>query len=281
MPELPEVETVRNELLPHVIGRRITGVTLVWEGIVKEPAVGEFLSRVVGQRISGITRRGKYLMVHLSSGELLVIHLKMSGSLIVSPDPSERPRFCRAIIHLDNDTCVFFRDPRKFGEMRLATDSERIEAKLGPEPLEDGFTPEVLAGIVAGRKAPVKAILLNQKLIAGIGNMYADEALYAARINPWRLGGSLSRKEIGRLYDEIRRILWAAIENKGASVETYFRPDGSEGTAHYEFRVAHGLGGKTCSVCGGPIERGLVGNRGTYYCPRCQPVKPRSRKRTG
>ena len=278
MPELPEVETVRNELLPHVTGRRITGVTLVWEGIVKEPAVGEFLSRVIGQRISGITRRGKYLMVHLSSGNLLVVHLKMSGSLIVGPDPSEWPRFCRAIIHLDNDTCVFFRDPRKFGEMRLATDSERIEAKLGPEPLEDGFTPKVLAGIVAGRKAPVKALLLNQKLIAGIGNMYADEALYAARINPWRLGGSLSRKEIERLYNEIRRILWAAIENKGASVETYFRPDGSEGTAHYQFRVAHGLGGKTCSVCDGPIERGLVGNRGTYYCPRCQPLKPRRRK---
>ena len=281
MPELPEVETVKNELLPHVTGRRITGVTLVWEGIVKEPAVGEFLSRVIGQSMSGITRRGKYLMVHLSSGELLVIHLKMSGSLIVSADSPEPPRFCRAIIHLDNDTSIFFRDPRKFGEMRLATDAERIEAKLGPEPLEDDFTPEVLATILAGRKAPIKALLLDQKLIAGIGNMYADEVLYASRINPWRMGGSLSRKETGRLHNEIRRILWAAIENKGASVDTYFRPDGSEGSAHYEFRVAHGLGGKTCSICGGPVERGLVRNRGTYYCPKCQPPKPRGRRRGG
>ena len=280
MPELPEVETVRNELLPHVIGRQITSVTLVWEGIVKEPSVSEFLAGVIGQRISGIARRGKYLMVHLGSGNLLVIHLKMSGSLIVGPDSPEPPRFCRAIVHLDNDTSVFFIDPRKFGEMRLEADAGRVEGKLGPEPLQDGFTPEALAGILAGRKAPVKALLLNQKLIAGIGNMYADEALYAARINPWRLGGSLSRREIARLYDEIRRILWAAIENKGASVDTYFRPDGSEGTAHYEFRVAHKLGGETCSVCDGPIERGLVGNRGTYYCPRCQPAKLRRRKQT-
>ena len=275
MPELPEVETVRNELLPHVIGRRITGVTLVWEGIVKDISVEEFLSRVVGQKIEDITRRGKYLMVRLGSGEYLVIHLRMTGSLIVSPGSQEPPRFCRAIIHLDNETSIFFRDPRKFGVMRAVTDSKGIEARLGPEPLEDSFTTDVLAGILAGRKAPIKALLLNQKLIAGIGNMYADEALYTARLNPWQPGGSLSPKEIARLHNEIRRILWTAIENKGASVDTYFRPDGSAGSAHYEFKVAHGLGGKTCSVCGGPIERGLVGNRGTYYCPRCQTLKRR------
>jgi formamidopyrimidine-DNA glycosylase len=275
MPELPEVETVRNELLPHVISRRITGVTLVWEGIVKEPSAEEFLSGVVGQKIEDITRRGKYLMVRLGSGEYLVIHLRMTGSLIVSPSSQEAPRFLRAIIHLDNETSIFFRDPRKFGVMRLANDTSDIEAKLGPEPLEEGFTTGVLAGILAGRKAPIKALLLNQKLIAGIGNMYADEALYASRLNPWQPGGSLSPKEIARLHNEIRRILWAAIENKGASVDTYFRPDGSKGSAQYEFKVAHGLGGKTCSVCGGPIERGLVGNRGTYYCPRCQTLKRR------
>lgn len=275
MPELPEVETVRNELLPHVVGRRITGVTLAWEGIVKEPSIEEFLSRVIGQKIEDIARRGKYLMVRLGSGEYLVIHLRMTGSLLVSPGSQEPPRFLRAVIHLDNETGIFFRDPRKFGEMRLAPDSKRVEGKLGPEPLGDNFTAEVLAGILAGRKAPIKALLLNQKLIAGIGNMYADETLYASRLNPWQPGGSLSPKEIARLHNEIRRILWAAIENKGASVDTYFRPDGSEGSAQYEFKVAHGLGGKTCSVCGGPIERGLVGNRGTYYCPRCQTLNRR------
>jgi len=279
MPELPEVETIKNELLPHVVGRRISGVTLVWEGIVKDMPAGDFLSRVVGQEIGGITRRGKYLMIHLGSGDILVLHMKMSGSLIVSPDSAEPPRFCRAIIHLDNGSHIFFRDPRKFGEMRVAAGTEWVEGKLGPEPLPDSFTAAALGRILAGRKAPVKAALLNQKLIAGIGNMYADEALYASGINPWRQAGSLSRGEVERLHAEIRRILWAAIGDKGASVDTYFRPDGSEGSAHYQFRVAHGLGGRTCPACGGPIERGLVGNRGTYYCPRCQPLKPRRRQR--
>ena len=280
MPELPEVETVKNELIPHVIGRRITGLTLVWDGIVKDISVEEFRSRVIGQKIEAITRRGKYLMFRLSGGEYLVIHLRMTGSLIVSPGSQEPQKFVRAILHLGNDTGIFFRDPRKFGVMRLAEDTGQVEAKLGPEPLEDGFTPDLLARILNGRQAPIKALLLEQKLIAGIGNMYADEALFASRINPWRKGGSLTRQEIKRLHNEIRRILWAAIENKGASVDTYFRPDGSEGTAHSEFKVAHGLGGKTCQVCGSSIKREVVRNRGTYYCPKCQPLKRRSRKST-
>lgn len=273
MPELPEVETVKNELLPLVVGRRITGVTLAWEGMVKEPSVDEFCSRIVGQEITAINRRGKYLFFLLGSQDFLVIHLKMTGSLIVSQDTPEPSKFVRAVIHLDNNTNIYFRDPRKFGVMRLVRDTKNIRDKLGPEPLEEGFTPKVLAERLSKRTAPIKAALLDQKVIAGIGNMYADEALHAARINPWRPGGSLTRPEIKRLHQEIRRILWAAIENKGASVDTYFRPDGSEGSAHYEFKVAHGLGGETCSVCGGPIERVVVRNRGTYYCPKCQPLK--------
>lgn len=273
MPELPEVETVKNELLPLVVGRRITGVTLAWEGIVKGPPVDEFCSRITGHEITAITRHGKYLFFHLSNQGFLLIHLKMTGSLIVSQDPPEPLKYVRAIIHLDNVTNIYFRDPRKFGLMRFVHDTEAIRDKLGPEPLEEFFTPQLLAKRLAGRTAPIKAILLDQKFIAGVGNMYADEVLYAARINPWRLGGSLTRPEIKRLHHEIRRILWAAIENKGASVDTYFRPDGSEGSAHYEFKVAHGLGGKTCSVCGGPIERVVVRNRGTYFCPNCQPLE--------
>ena len=273
MPELPEVETVKNELLPHVVGRRIEGVTLVWEGIVKEPSPEEFLSRITGQTILGIKRRGKYLIIALSGGDYLIIHLKMSGSLIVTPDSAEPPKYVRAIIHLDEGKTVFFRDPRKFGMMRLVSDVDFIEKKLGPEPLEDDFTAAVLARRQAGRTAPIKALLLDHKLLAGVGNMYADEALYAARINPWRPGGRLTRPEIKRLHGEIRRILWAAIENRGASVDTYFRPDGSEGSAHYDFKVAHGLGGDTCGVCGGPIKRVVVRGRGTYHCPKCQPMK--------
>ncbi|MFC1966499.1 bifunctional DNA-formamidopyrimidine glycosylase/DNA-(apurinic or apyrimidinic site) lyase [Chloroflexota bacterium] len=270
MPELPEVETVKNELLPHVVGHRITGVTLIWEGIVRQPSAEEFCSRVIGQEITGITRRGKYLIVGLSGGEVLLIHLKMTGSLIVGQDSSEPPRYTRAIIHLDKDTNVFFRDPRKFGVLRLVKDENSIVGKLGPEPLEADFTPEVLAQRLAKRTAPMKALLCEQNLIAGIGSMYADEALFATGIHPLRSGGSLPQEEVESLHSAIRQILWAAIGNKGASVDTYFRPDGTKGTAHFEFKVAH-RGGKPCFKCGTPIQRIPIRNRGSYFCPKCQP----------
>ncbi len=272
MPELPEVETVKNELLPYVIGRRITGVTLFWEGIVKEPSAKEFRSRLVGQRITGITRRGKYLPFSLSGGDSLIIHLKMTGSLLINQDSSEPPRYTRAVIHLDNDTRIFFRDPRKFGVMRLVRDKDSVIGKLGPEPLEADFTPQVLARLLAKRKAPIKALLCEQNLVAGIGSMYADEALFATGIHPLRSGESLSQEEVERLYSAIRQILWTAIGNKGASVNTYFRPDGTKGTAHYGFKVAH-RGGKPCFNCGTTIERLVVRNRGSYFCPKCQPEK--------
>jgi len=270
MPELPEVETVKNELSPYITGHCITDVTLVWERIVKEPSVEEFRSRITGQEIIGIDRHGKYLIVNLSRGDLLIIHLKMTGSLLIGQDSSEPPRFTRAIIHLDKSTNVFFRDPRKFGLMRLVKDKNSIVDNLGPEPLEASFTPQVLAKRLAKRTAPIKAVLLDQKVIAGVGNMYADEALFATKINPRRLGGSLSQGEIKRLHSAIQRILWAAIGNKGASVQNYLRPDGTLGTAHFEFKVAHGIG-KTCPNCGTPIRRIAVRNRGTYFCPICQP----------
>ena len=272
MPELPEVETVRNELSPFVIGRTITGITLLWEGIVRQPSVEEFCSRVMGQKITGLARRGKYLIFDLSSGDLLIIHLKMTGSLIIGQPSSEPPRFTRAIIHLDQDTDVFFRDPRKFGVLKLVTDRNLVTEKLGPEPLEADFTPEILSKRLSRRSAPIKAVLCEQNVIAGIGSMYADEALFAAGIHPERPGDSLSPDELQRLYSAIRQILWAAIDNKGASVDTYFRPDGTKGTAHYEFKVAHGRD-KSCVVCGTPIERIVVRGRGTYFCPRCQPVQ--------
>ncbi|MFC2035801.1 bifunctional DNA-formamidopyrimidine glycosylase/DNA-(apurinic or apyrimidinic site) lyase [Chloroflexota bacterium] len=270
MPELPEVETVINELSPYIIGHCVTSVTLFWEGIVKEPLVKEFHSRLIGQRIIGLSRRGKYLIVDLSSSDFLILHLKMTGSLLIGQDSSEPPKYTRAIIHLDNDTNVFFRDPRKFGIMRLVKDANCIIGKLGPEPLEASFTPQVLVNQLAKRTAPIKAVLLNQKVIAGIGNMYADEVLFAAKINPRRRVGNLSQEEIERLHRAIQQILWTAIANKGASVDTYFRPDGTEGSAHFEFKVAHGLGGKTCSDCSTTIVRIVVSNRGTYFCPKCQ-----------
>ena len=276
MPELPEVETIKNELAPHIVGRRVTGITLNWEGIVLRSSAEEFCSRLIGQEITRLGRRGKYLIFHLGSGEMLIIHLRMTGSLLLKPALAEPEKFVRAIIHLDEDLSLHFRDPRKFGVMWLTQDLVSLEEKLGPEPLKDSFTPQLLAKLMADRKAPIKALLLEQDLIAGIGNMYADESLSSAGIHPLRLGGSLTMKEVRRLYQSIRQVLAVAIDHKGASVDTYYRPSGEEGTAHFQFRVAHRLGGKLCTVCGIPIERIVVRNRGTYFCPRCQPPGKKS-----
>jgi formamidopyrimidine-DNA glycosylase len=267
MPELPEVETIKNELLPYVIGRRITGVALRWEGIIRSPSANDFIAGVIGQEIRGLTRRGKYLFFHLSGGKVLVMHMKMTGSLLIGPASD---RFTRAIIYLDNGTVLHFRDPRKFGVMWLADDDSEVAARLGPEPLEGDFTSGALVALLKNRKAPVKPVLLDQSVIAGIGNMYADEALFDARIHPLKPAGSLSGDEVKRLHGSIVRVLRKALENKGASVRNYIRPDGNPGTAHAEFNVAHGVG-RDCPNCGTPIERIVVRGRGTYLCPRCQP----------
>jgi len=269
MPELPEVETVKNELLPDVVGHDIKGVTLLWVRILRQPLLAEFYSRILGHKITGVTRRGKYLIFSLSGGDFLIIHLKMSGSLLLSKGSSQPPRYTRAVIHLDNGTSIFFRDPRKFGTMQLVKDKGDILGKLGPEPLEPDFTPELLAERLSKRRAPIKSVLIDQNFIAGMGNMYADEALFAAGIHPLRPSNGLSRNEIRRLHQAIQGVLKAAIGNKGASVSTYFRPGGETGTAHFQFRVAH-RSGKPCPICGAAIKRIPIRHRGSYFCPKCQ-----------
>jgi formamidopyrimidine-DNA glycosylase len=273
MPELPEVETIKNELTPHIIGHRITGVTLFDEEIVRQPSVAEFRSRLTGQKITGLGRRGKYLIFGLSGGETLIIHLKMSGSLLLKPPD----RFTRAVLHLDGGTELYFRDPRKFGVMWLVKDKNTITSKLGPEALAAEFTPKILAQRLSKRTAPIKALLCDQSLVAGIGNMYADEALFRAKVHPLRPGKSLSQEEVKRLHHAIQQVLRSAIRKKGASVETYFRPDGQIGRAHFEFKVAHGRS-KNCPNCGTAIARIAVRNRGSYFCPRCQPKGGGSRQ---
>lgn len=270
MPELPEVETIKNELLPHIIGHRIDAITLLWEKMLLQPSLNEFDTRIRGRKMIGLTRRGKYLIFRLDSGDSLIIHLKMSGSLILGGD--SRPDYTRAIIHLGDGTNIFFRDPRKFGKMQLVEDDGKIVRKLGPEPLEPSFTSEIMAEKLKKRKAPVKAVLIDQANIAGIGNMYADESLFIAKINPLRPADSLLRAEINRLHEAVQTVLQNAIDSKGASVNTYFRPSGEKGTAHFSFKVAHRRG-KLCSICSTPIERIPIHQRGSYYCPKCQPER--------
>jgi len=272
MPELPEVETIKNELEPHIVGRCVKRITLPWEGIVEQPSAKEFCSRIMGQRLTGVARRGKYLIFTLSSGEALIVHLRMTGALLLKPASAEPDKYTRATLHLDEGKQLHFNDMRKLGTMWLVEDINSVVGKLGSEPLEADFTSETLLKLLNNRKVPIKALLLDQQLIAGVGNMYADEALFAAGIHPLRLGKSLSQEEVKQLHQAIQQVLQAAIGNKGASINTYLRPDGSPGTAHSHFRVAHRKN-ELCPICVTPIERIAIRNRGSYYCPRCQVIK--------
>jgi formamidopyrimidine-DNA glycosylase len=267
MPELPEVETIKRELYPHVIGRRFTDVTICDAKLVRQPSVEEFRRKLIGKKINSLKRRGKYLIFRLSDSIALIIHLKMSGALLLNPEQINR--HARVIFHLDNGSWLVFTDRRRLGALWLVENEQTIIGKLGPEPLASEFTAELLAKRLQKHKAPIKAVLLDQSFIAGIGNMYADEALFAARIHPLRQANSLSPKEIRNLHKAIVNVLRSAIDSKGASVDTYKRPDGQFGTAHSNFSVAH-RGGEPCPVCGTTIQRLAIRNRGSYFCPKCQ-----------
>jgi len=269
MPELPEVETVRNELLPHVRGARVNDVWLGWPGIVPKMTPEAFAQGLIGRRILDIDRRGKYLIFVLDADEKWVVHLKMTGSLLIKPVDAPLEKLIRAAVYLDNGLAIHFHDPRKFGRFWLTADLAAVTGKMGPEPLTDDFTVKGFAAALAKRRTAIKPLILDQSFLAGVGNMYADESLYATRIHPLRPADTLKPAEVKRLYGAIRDILWRAIENRGASVANYLRPSGEGGTAHYEFKVAHGVN-KECARCGGPIKRIVVHQRGTYLCPKCQ-----------
>ena len=268
MPELPEVETIKNELAPRIVGQSFTRVTILDVKGVCGCSARELRRGLTGQKVRSLERRGKYLIFRLSSGRSLIIHLRMTGSLLL--DPKEDTRYARAIFHLSDGHRLVFSDRRRLGKMWLVDDADAVVCKLGPEPLDRRFTPKVLQGRLGRHHIPTKAALLDQCIVAGIGNMYADEALFASRIHPLRKADELSPKQVRTLRNNIRRILRTAIGNKGASVDTYVRPAGELGTAHFDFKVAH-RGGQPCPVCGGTIERCVVQNRGSYFCPRCQP----------
>jgi formamidopyrimidine-DNA glycosylase len=268
MPELPEVETIKNELAPWVVGQSFTKVTVLDAKVVSGGSVEEIRRGLIRQKVKSLQRRGKYLIFHLSNGKSLIIHLRMTGSLLL--DPKDADRYVRAVFHLSNGHHFVFHDRRRLGKLWLVDDADAVISKLGPEPFDKRFTPDVLKQKLSRHHIPIKAALLNQSIVAGIGNMYADEALFAARIHPLRKADDLSSEEVQTLYHCIRKVLQAAIANKGASVDTYIRPEGELGTAHFDFKVAH-RGGEPCPVCDSRIERCVVQNRGTYFCPKCQP----------
>lgn len=270
MPELPEVETIKNEVAPQIRGRRFAGVELFQPKAVHQPSPETFCQGIIGQEIITIGRRGKYLLFQLSGGQTLIIHLKMSGMLLLQNAFCEPEKHTSAIFRLDGGTDLHFVDQRRFGSMWLTEDENRVIGKLGIEPLEPSFTPAVLGDILSRRRVAIKVLLCDQHTIAGIGNMYADEALFAARIHPLKKANTLSSDEIERLHRGIVELLQEAIKRKGASVSTYRRPDGGTGKAHLEFQVAHRRG-ESCLYCGSPIQRVPLRGRGTYFCAQCQP----------
>jgi formamidopyrimidine-DNA glycosylase len=228
---------------------------------------------LTGERIEALDRRGKYLLWRLSSGRTLVVHLRMTGSLRHAAD-GELPEdaYRRATLALDTGAAVGYRDVRRFGTWELLDEGHLrpyLDARLGPEPLAGSFTASRLAALAARRTTPVKGFLLDQRRIAGVGNIYADEALWRAQIHPLRPAGELSADELGRLHRALRAVLRKGIERQGSTLRDYVTPDGDGGAMQHEFHV-YGRFGEPCDRCGRPIERIVVGGRGTWFCPHCQ-----------
>jgi len=265
MPELPEVETVVRRLRDPLIGRVFTGVHVEWDRMV-QTSVAELKTRLPGQRIQGINRRGKYLLFQLSRGDNLILHLKMTGDMQVLPATDPIHRHDRATFDLNNGHQLRFRDPRKFGRVYLTRNLAQVLGRLGPEPLDDAFTEDEFVALFDRRSARIKSLLLNQEFIAGIGNIYADEALFLAGIQPGRRANTLLEEEKRRLYQTVRQVLRTAIEHKGSSLadEAY-----RGGTYQQQFLV-YGRGDQPCPACSNPIRRIKLGQRSAHFCPGCQ-----------
>ena len=269
MPELPEVETISRDLRQELVGRSITGAVVAWEGCVDRPSADAFCEQIVGQRIEKVGRRGKFLVFTLSGGKHLLAHLRMTGSLLLKRASEPWGPHARLALQLDDGRELRFVDVRKFARLYLVEQSEEVVGDLGPEPLREGSSLSHFRNLFRNRRGMVKPLLLNQRFIAGLGNIYVDEALFRAKIHPRRRADSLTAKELGRLYEAIRGVLLEAIAHQGTSRSDYVRPDGSQGSQQERLLVS-GRAGESCPRCGTDIERIVVGGRGTYICPRCQ-----------
>jgi formamidopyrimidine-DNA glycosylase len=275
VPELPEVETVRRQLAPVLEGARIERASIADARLTRpfDPAI--VAAELAGEQVVEVDRRGKYLIVRFASGRCLVVHLRMTGSFRHAPRGAlAEDAHARAVLFLDNGSDVMYRDVRRFGTWDLieAADLESyLGQRLGPEPLAARLTARSLASRLAGRRAPIKSALLDQRIVAGLGNIYVDEALWHARIHPLRLAGSLTDAEHQALLRSMRKALRLGIERQGATLRDYARPDGNSGSMQDEFR-AYGRGGEPCARCRSPLVRVVVGGRSTTFCPRCQPA---------
>lgn len=273
MPELPEVETIVADLRPHLVGRTIVRAELAFPTIVRHPEPEQFVDAIVGMRIASVGRRGKYILVHLSRDLVLVVHLGMTGQLRLVDDITPLAKHTHAVFFLDDGRQLRYRDPRRFGRLLLGTESALLDAKamprLGPEPIDPDFVADELYRRLRKRNAPLKAVLLDQKAIAGVGNIYADESLHRARLRPDRIAGTVSKKSAARLHESLRESLRTAIANRGSSVDTYRDAWGELG-GQQEKLLVYGRAGEPCFTCGRPLRAVRIAGRTTVFCTRCQ-----------
>ena len=279
MPELPEVETTVRDLRPQLIGKTFTRARVHWARTIAQPDTRAFTRDIVGYAVRDITRRGKYLVFRLERAtgakkdggaecRFLLVHLRMTGGFRFHAPDEKRDKHVHVALRLDDGRELRFRDPRKFGRMWLVDEPELVTGKLGPEPLTIGRSE--FARRIRERRGRIKPLLLNQAFIAGIGNIYADESLWYARLNPMREVSTLGDEEVGALYAGIRRVLRKAIGAGGTSFDVnYKRINGMMGEFEEHLRVV-GRAGEPCYRCGTPIVKTVVGQRGTYHCPNCQ-----------
>ncbi len=273
MPELPEVETIKRELLPRIRGRVINRVLVRRREIIGFPTLLRFKRSLLGRKITGGERRGKYLILKLDDGKRLVFHLKLSGRLLLVSSGTEVKHERIRFRFSNSKVALVFVEPRMFGRVYLVgREIPRVLkgfAELGPEHLTKDFNFLFLKERLAKRKAKIKPLLLDQRLGCGLGNIYADEALFSAKIHPLRAGASLTRFEVKRLVRSIKKVLKEAIGYKGTTRSDYFRPNGRGGGYQWRLRVKD-RAGEPCFVCGAKIEKIKVSNRTTHFCPRCQ-----------
>jgi formamidopyrimidine-DNA glycosylase len=279
MPELPEVESVRRQLAPALVGRRFERVSIDDSRLVRPYEPAEVAAELEGELVAAVERRGKYLVVRFESGRVLLIHLRMTGSLLHAPAGSlQDDPHRRAVVRLEDGSDVAYRDVRRFGTWLLLEPGEAepyLGARVGDEPLDTLFTAARLGERLAGRRTSLKAALLDQRTVAGIGNIYADEALWRARLNPLRPAAGLDRAELRRLHRAIRAALEPGLARQGSTLRDYRLPDGSAGSMQNEFHV-YGRRDEPCDRCGTAISRTQVAGRTTWFCPKCQPAEPQA-----
>jgi formamidopyrimidine-DNA glycosylase len=267
MPELPEVETIARKLGPELLGRTIKEADLRWSRTLAAPSPRNFKKQIQGQKILKVGRRAKYFILHLSSFTLL-IHLRMSGDLYLKNSTTEPEKHDRLVLQLTGNKSLVFNDTRKFGRVWLTADPQEVLGKLGPEPLGRDFTPGWLYASLHKRHRQLKPLLLDQTFLAGLGNIYTDEALHIAKLHPLGMSDSVTEDQARALREAIRRVLREGIRRNGASIDWVYRG----GEFQNYFRV-YDREGEPCPVCGTPIQRLVVGQRSTHICPNCQVMK--------